>query len=151
MFNAGYRYNNTNLNENNINISPSPTYPFNSNYPNYFNPSLSQGQTFPNNLNNNFLPPIPITKEMILPKEEINMVSIVKKLKEDRIVEVMNKQMQILEDLQYRISNKADDEQKKMKDVVEKMEKEREAFLKQQRYDELIKEKVEKSKKIIFF
>ena len=78
-------------------------------------------------------------------KNEVHVGSLVRKLKEDRIVEVMNRQMEILEDLKMRISNKTEIEQKKLSDYVERLEKEREDFLKQQRYEELIKERVEKS------
>ena len=100
-----------------------------------------------------FLPPLPsnaIQKMNIfsnpLPnKNEVHVGSLVRKLKEDRIVEVMNRQMEILEDLKMRISNKTEIEQKKLSDYVERLEKEREDFLKQQRYEELIKERVEKS------
>lgn len=100
-----------------------------------------------------FLPPLPqnsLDKGNLfvnpLPnKNEVHVGSLVRKLKEDRIVEVMNRQMMILEDLKNRISSQAEIEQKKLVDYVEKLEKEREDFLKQQRYEELIKERVEKS------
>ena len=98
-----------------------------------------------------FLPPLPPTKTDIFinprqSKNEMHVGSLVQKLKEDRIVQVMNRQMEILEDLKHKISNQAEVEQKKLSDYVEKLEKDREDFLRQQKYEEMIKERVEKSK-----
>lgn len=97
-----------------------------------------------------FLPPLPPSKTDIfvnpLPnKNEVHLGSLVQKLKEDRIVQVMNRQMAILEELAGRISNREEEEQKKMSDYVERLEKEREEFLRQQRNEELIRERVEQS------
>jgi hypothetical protein len=107
-----------------------------------------------------FLPPLPPGKTDIFVnptqnKNEVHVGSLVQKLKEDRIVQVMNRQMEILEDLKIRISNQAEKEQKKLSDYVEKLEKDREDFLRQQKYEEMIKERVEKSneynKKFLFY
>lgn len=80
-------------------------------------------------------------------KNEVHVGSLVRKLKEDRIVDVMNRQMNILEELKGRISSQAEVEQKKLSDYVDRLEKDREDFLRQQRYEDLIKERVEKRNK----
>ena len=91
------------------------------------------------------LPPINISKAALTGKSELTLPQIVKKLKEDRIIEVMNRQVSILEDLKYRMGERGEGETKKLKDMVEKLEKEREDALRRQRYEELIQENVDKS------
>lgn len=91
------------------------------------------------------LPPINIPKAALTGKSEMTLPQIVKKLKEDRIIEVMNRQVAILEDLKYRMGERGEEETRKLKDMVEKLEKEREDALRRQRYEELIQENVDRS------
>lgn len=78
-------------------------------------------------------------------KNEIELGSLVRKLKEDRIVDILNRQNLILEDLKQKISSQTENEHKKLADYIEKLERDREDYLKQQHYEELVKERVEKS------